>query len=65
MNHNLSILQDTKGQVSAELILVIAALLAVAAVMIGQLNNTAKTGKVALSNKTNDTIGALNAIPTA
>ncbi len=53
---------DTTGQVSAELIIVIAALLAVAAVMVGQLNNTAKNGATKLnsaSNKVVDDIGAI------
>ncbi|MBI5228919.1 hypothetical protein HY991_02325 [Candidatus Micrarchaeota archaeon] len=43
---------DETGQVSAELIIVIAALIAVALVLITQLQNTAKTGKKILANET-------------
>lgn len=44
--------KEEEGQVSAELLIVIAALIAVALVLITQLQNTAKTGKKALSNET-------------
>ena len=45
---------DEKAQVSAELIIIIAALMAVAVVFIVQLQKTAKTGKTILSNKTSE-----------
>lgn len=43
---------DDEGQVSAELLIVIAALVAVALVLITQLQNTAEKGKKVLSNAT-------------
>lgn len=43
---------DERAQVSAELIIVIAALIAVAVVLITQLQNTAQTGKKVLGNET-------------
>ncbi len=45
---------DEKAQVSAELIIIIAALMAVAVIFITQLEKTAKTGKAVLSNKTSE-----------
>jgi len=45
---------DERAQVSAELIIIIAALIAVAVVFIIQLQKTAKTGKAVLSNKTSE-----------
>lgn len=44
---------DDDAQVSAELLIVIAALIAVALVLITQLQNTAQKGKKVLSNATN------------
>ncbi|MFH0922675.1 MAG: class III signal peptide-containing protein [Candidatus Micrarchaeota archaeon] len=44
---------DEKAQVSAELIIIIAAVLAVAVVLIIQLQNTAEKGSKVLSNTTN------------
>ena len=44
---------DDKAQVSAELIIVIAALIAVAIVLITQLQNTAKKGSRVLEDETN------------
>jgi len=43
---------DDKAQVSAELLIVIAALVAVALVLISQLQNTAERGREVLSNTT-------------
>lgn len=49
----LSVLQmDDDAQVSAELLIVIAALVAVALVLVTQLQNTAQKGKKVLSNAT-------------
>ncbi|MFH0835541.1 MAG: hypothetical protein V1834_00060 [Candidatus Micrarchaeota archaeon] len=45
-------LKDEKAQVSAELIIVIAALMAVAIVLITQLQNTAQEGKKTLEKST-------------
>ena len=44
--------KDERAQVSAELLIVIAALVAVALVLISQLQNTAEQGKEVLSNAT-------------
>ena len=44
--------EDEKAQVSAELIIVIAALMAVAIVLITQLQNTAQEGKKTLEKTT-------------
>lgn len=44
--------EDESGQVSAELIIVIAAMVAVAIVLVGQLQDTAQTGKKVLANET-------------
>ena len=43
---------DDKAQVSAELIIVIAALIAVAIVLVAQLQNTAKKGSKVLGDET-------------
>ncbi|MEW5955439.1 MAG: hypothetical protein AB1626_02785 [Candidatus Micrarchaeota archaeon] len=43
---------DERAQVSAELIIVIAALIAVAVVLITQLQKTAQTGRKVLGNET-------------
>lgn len=43
---------DERGQVSAEMLIIIAALIAVAIVLIGQLQNSAKTGAKNLEAKT-------------
>ncbi|NYZ77992.1 hypothetical protein H0N96_01145 [Candidatus Micrarchaeota archaeon] len=45
-------LREDRAQVSAELIIVIAALIAVAIVLITQLQNTAKKGSKVLSQET-------------
>lgn len=42
---------EEKGQVSAEMLIIIAALIAVAIVLIGQLQNSAKTGAKNLEAK--------------
>ncbi len=53
MRKLLELLQmDDDAQVSAELLIVIAALIAVALVLITQLQNTAQKGKKVLSNAT-------------
>ncbi|MFH1056257.1 MAG: hypothetical protein V1717_00445 [Candidatus Micrarchaeota archaeon] len=46
--------KDERAQVSAELLIVIAALVAVALVLISQLQNTAERGKEVLSNATDN-----------
>ena len=46
----MDFLEDEKAQVSAELIIVIAALIAVALVLISQLQNTAEKGKKVLNS---------------
>lgn len=54
---------DDRAQVSAELIIVIAALIAVAVVLITQLQKTAQTGSRVLGNETNkafDEIGDIH-----
>ncbi|MFH1442422.1 MAG: hypothetical protein ABIG96_00140 [Candidatus Micrarchaeota archaeon] len=43
---------DERGQVSAEMLIIIAALIAVAIVLIGQLQSSAKTGAKNLNAKT-------------
>ncbi|MGB9577099.1 MAG: class III signal peptide-containing protein [Candidatus Micrarchaeia archaeon] len=43
---------DEKAQVSAELIIIIAAVIAVAVVLITQLQRTAQTGKKVIGNET-------------
>jgi len=50
---------DDKAQVSAELIIVIAALIAVALVLISQLQNTAEKGSKVLSNTTDKALDAI------
>ncbi|MBI5225340.1 class III signal peptide-containing protein [Candidatus Micrarchaeota archaeon] len=44
---------DEKGQISAEMLILIAALIAVSIVLIGQLQGSAKTGAKNLEAKTN------------
>ena len=51
-----------KGQVSAELIIVIAAVLAVAMIFITQLTETAQKGSAELGNKSDDLIEAIRRI---
>lgn len=53
---------DDKAQVSAELLIVIAALIAVALVLITQLQNTAERGAKVLSNTTDKALDAISAI---
>jgi uncharacterized protein (UPF0333 family) len=51
-----------KGQVSAELIIVIAAVLAVALIFVTQLGETAKKGSAELSNKSDEVLAAIRKI---
>ena len=51
---------DEKAQVSAELIIVIAALIAVAIVLISQLQSTAKKGSKVLDDETSKTWKLIN-----
>ncbi len=55
-------MMDNKGQVSAELIIVIAAVLAVAMIFITQLTETAQKGSAELGNKSDDLIEAIRKI---
>lgn len=57
-----SFLKEERAQVSAELIIVIAALVAVAIVLVTQLQNTAKTGGKLLSNETSKVFKAIREI---
>ena len=52
-------LEDERAQVSAELLIVIAAMVAVAIVLITQLENTAQRGKKVLSNATDKAFDAI------
>lgn len=54
--------EEEEAQVSAELIIVIAALVAVAIILISQLQNTAKTGKDILANETRDVFKEIRSI---
>lgn len=54
--------EDESGQVSAELIIIIAALVAVAIVLITQLQNTAEKGKKILGNETAKAFDAISDI---
>ena len=49
-----------KGQVSAELIILIAAVLSVALILVVQLQSTAKEGKKALSDNAHDVFTEIN-----
>ena len=51
-----------RGQVSAELIIVIAAVLAVALIFVTQLGETAKKGSAELGNKSEDVLAAIRKI---
>ena len=51
-----------RGQVSAELIIVIAALLAVALVFISSLNNTVKDASKKMGEKSKDVLGEIDQI---
>ncbi|MBS3069911.1 hypothetical protein J4220_00195 [Candidatus Micrarchaeota archaeon] len=53
---------DDEAQVSAELLIVIAALVAVALVLITQLQNTAEKGKKVLANATDKAFGQIAGI---
>lgn len=53
---------DEVGQVSAELLIVIAALIAVSVVLVGQLQKTAKAGSAALANQTADVLKEIRKI---
>lgn len=53
---------DQKGQVSAEMLIIIAALIGVAIVLIGQLQNSAKTGAKNLGEKTDKAWDAVDKI---
>jgi uncharacterized protein (UPF0333 family) len=53
---------DERGQVSAELIIVIAAVLAVALIFVTQLGETAKKGSAELGNKSDDVLAAIRKI---
>ena len=53
---------DEKAQVSAELIIVIAALIAVAVVLVTQLQNSAKKGVSKLGEKTTDVLYGIDDI---
>ncbi|MFH1107353.1 MAG: class III signal peptide-containing protein [Candidatus Micrarchaeota archaeon] len=48
----LGVLEESRGQVSAELLIVIAAAVALAIVLVNQLQQTAKTGAANLEKKT-------------
>jgi len=51
-----------RGQVSAELIIVIAALLAVAIILVVQLQRTAQEGSAAVGNRTAQVVGQICAL---
>ncbi len=51
-----------RGQVSAELIIIIAALLAVALVLVTQLQRTAVQSSEKVANKTNDVLGGIDSM---
>jgi len=51
-----------RGQVSAELIIIIAALLAVALVLVTQLQRTAVVSSEKMANKTSDVLGAIDSM---
>jgi Flp pilus assembly pilin Flp len=53
---------DEKGQVSAEMLIIIAALIGVAIVLIGQLQSSAKTGAKNLGEKTDKAWDAVDKI---
>ncbi len=51
---------DDSAQVSAEMLIVLAALVAVAVVLVSQLQNTAKKAGAAADSKTDKAIEAIN-----
>jgi len=53
-------MKDRKGQVSAELIIVIAAVLAVSLVFVTQLQKTAKTGAETMSERAEGVFSEIN-----
>ncbi len=59
---NNSFLGDSKAQASAEMLIVLAALIAVAVVLVMQLQSTADKASTAAGNKVDKAIGALDKI---
>ena len=57
-----TLLKDSKAQVSAELILVMAAVLAVAILLVKQLQDTAKSGSKKLDEKTEKVLKEIDKI---
>lgn len=57
-----TLLNDSKAQVSAELILVMAAVLAVAILLVKQLQDTAKSGSKKLDEKTEKVLKEIDKI---
>ncbi len=47
-------IDEERAQVSAEMLIIVAALIAIAIVLIGQLQSSAKTGAKNLESKTNE-----------
>jgi uncharacterized protein (UPF0333 family) len=52
--HMISFIKDTRGQLSAELIIILAALIAIAAIVITQLTKTTNKASEKIDAKTED-----------